>query len=89
MILNVGTIAGGAGNGGGVGIVTRGMDTIVNAGTITRAPSGPGGARAAAIHFGGTGNTLTLLTGSNIVGGLLFDAGATATISASHPGLTL
>ncbi|MFY2946661.1 autotransporter outer membrane beta-barrel domain-containing protein, partial [Achromobacter xylosoxidans] len=89
MILNVGTIAGGAGNGGGVGIVTRGMDTIVNAGTITGAPSGPGGARAAAIQFGGTGNTLTLLTGSNIVGGLLFDAGATATISASHPGLTL
>ncbi|WP_165596270.1 autotransporter outer membrane beta-barrel domain-containing protein, partial [Achromobacter xylosoxidans] len=43
----------------------------------------------AAIQFGGTGNTLTLLTGSNIVGGLLFDAGATATISASHPGLTL
>ncbi|CUJ46807.1 Uncharacterized protein with a C-terminal OMP (outer membrane protein) domain [Achromobacter xylosoxidans] len=32
---------------------------------------------------------MTLLTGSNIVGGLLFDAGATATISASHPGLTL
>lgn len=89
MILNVGTIAGGAGNGGGVGIVTRGMDTIVNAGTITGAPSGPGGARAAAIQFGGTGNTLTLLSGSNIVGGLLFDAGATATISASHPGLTL
>ncbi len=89
MILNVGTIAGGAGNGGGVGIVTRGLDTIVNAGTITGAPSGPGGARAAAIQFGGTGNTLTLLTGSNIVGGLLFDAGATATISASHPGLTL
>lgn len=84
-----GTNFGGAGNGGGVGIVTRGMDTIVNAGTITGAPSGPGGARAAAIQFGGTGNTLTLLTGSNIVGGLLFDAGATATISASHPGLTL
>ncbi|WP_116793003.1 autotransporter outer membrane beta-barrel domain-containing protein [Achromobacter dolens] len=89
MILNVGTIAGGAGNGGGVGIVTRGMDTIVNAGTITGALNGPAGTRAAAIQFGGTGNTLTLLTGSNIVGGLLFDAGATATISASHAGLTL
>ncbi len=89
MILNVGTIAGGAGNGGGVGIVTRGLDTIVNAGTITGAFNGPAGTRAAAIQFGGTGNTLTLLTGSNIVGGLLFDAGATATISASHPGLTL
>ncbi|ALX82535.1 hypothetical protein APT56_04750 [Achromobacter denitrificans] len=89
VILNVGTIAGGAGNGGGVGIVTRGLDTIVNAGTITGAPSGPGGARAAAIQFGGTGNTLNLLTGSNIVGSLLLDAGATATISASHAGLTL
>ncbi|OCZ74237.1 hypothetical protein A7P25_17295, partial [Achromobacter xylosoxidans] len=89
IILNVGTIAGGAGNGGGVGIVTRGLDTIVNAGTITGAPSGPGGARAAAIQFGGTGNTLNLLTGSNIVGSLLLDAGATATISASHAGLTL
>ncbi|MFY3705315.1 autotransporter outer membrane beta-barrel domain-containing protein [Achromobacter dolens] len=89
VILNVGTIAGGAGNGGGVGIVTRGMDTIVNAGTITGALNGPAGTRAAAIQFGGTGNTLTLLTGSNIVGGLLFDAGATATISASHAGLTL
>ncbi|WP_202735065.1 autotransporter outer membrane beta-barrel domain-containing protein [Achromobacter xylosoxidans] len=89
VILNVGTIAGGAGNGGGVGIVTRGLDTIVNAGTITGAFNGPAGTRAAAIQFGGTGNTLTLLTGSNIVGGLLFDAGATATISASHPGLTL
>lgn len=89
MILNVGTIAGGAGNGGGVGIVTRGMDTIVNAGTITGALNGPAGTRAASIQFGGTGNTLTLLTGSNIVGGLLFDAGATATISASHAGLTL
>ncbi len=82
-------VGGAGGNGGGVGIVTRGLDTIVNAGTITGAPSGPGGARAAAIQFGGTGNTLTLLTGSNIVGGLLFDAGATATISAGHPGLTL
>ncbi|PJM71490.1 autotransporter outer membrane beta-barrel domain-containing protein, partial [Achromobacter ruhlandii] len=89
VILNVGTIAGGAGTGGGVGIVTRGLDTIVNAGTITGAPSGPGGARAAAIQFGGTGNTLNLLTGSNIVGSLLLDAGATATISASHAGLTL
>ncbi|WP_238926771.1 autotransporter outer membrane beta-barrel domain-containing protein [Achromobacter xylosoxidans] len=89
VILNAGTIAGGAGNGGGVGIVTRGMDTIINAGTIAGALNGPGGTRAAAIQFGGAGNTLNLLTGSNIVGSLLLDAGATATLSASHAGLTL
>lgn len=89
VIFNAGIVAGGAGNGGGVGIVTRGMDMIVNSGTITGALNGPGGARAAAIQFGGTGNTLNLLTGSNIVGSLLFDAGATAAISASHAGLTL
>ncbi|MGE8659466.1 MAG: autotransporter outer membrane beta-barrel domain-containing protein [Achromobacter sp.] len=88
-LANAGTITGGAGVGGGVGVVTRGMDTITNQGTIVGALTGPGGARAAAIQFGGASNALNLLTGSSIVGNLLFDAGATATIAALHTGLTL
>ncbi|MGW8307229.1 MAG: autotransporter outer membrane beta-barrel domain-containing protein [Achromobacter pulmonis] len=87
-VANTGTIAGGAGNGGGVGIVTRGADTISNSGTIIGG-IGPGGARAAAIEFGGAGNTLNLLSGSLIVGNLMLDAGATATIAAQNAGLAL
>lgn len=88
-LANAGTISGGAGVGGGVGIVTRGMDTITNQGTIVAGLTGPGGTWGTAIQFGGANNTLNLLTGSNIVGSLLFDAGATATIAARNAGLTL
>ncbi|VVE07736.1 outer membrane autotransporter [Pandoraea horticolens] len=84
---NVGTISGGTGNGGGVGVVTRGMDSITNSGLIMGALNG--GTRAAAIEFGGTNNSLNLLTGSSILGNLLFDAGATATIAARNTGLAL
>lgn len=88
-LANIGTISGGMGIGGGVGVVTRGMDSITNAGLIMGALTGAGGTRAAAIEFGGTDNSLNLLTGSSILGTLLFDAGATATIAASNTGLTL
>ncbi|AKM32740.3 hypothetical protein AB870_10720 [Pandoraea faecigallinarum] len=85
---NYGTISGGTGNGGGVGIVTYGMDTITNAGLIMGAVTSTG-PRAAAIEFGGTNNKLNLLTNSVIIGDLLFDAGATATIAALNPSLVL
>ncbi|VVE88974.1 autotransporter outer membrane beta-barrel domain-containing protein [Pandoraea bronchicola] len=85
---NIGTISGGVGNGGGVGVVTRGTDSITNSGLIMGALTG-GGTRAAAIEFGGTNNSLNLQTGSSILGNLLFDAGATATIAALNTGLAL
>lgn len=88
-VANVGTISGGAGLVGGVGVRTRGMDFITNAGLITGGASTGGAPRAAAIEFGGLNNGLNLLTGSAILGDLLFDAGASATISARNAGLTL
>lgn len=91
-LSNAGTISGGLGNGaggGGVGVVTRGTDSILNSGLIMGGLTGGGGTRAAAIEFGGTNNTLNLQTGSSILGNLLFDTGATATIAALNPGLAL
>jgi len=89
VVANIGTITGGGSNGGaaGVGIITRGRDTITNAGTISGGLAG--GTRAAAIEFAGTDNSLNLLTGSTIIGGLAIDAGASATIAARNAGLTL
>jgi outer membrane autotransporter protein len=78
LVYNLGTIVGGIGNGGGTGIIARGRDTINNAGTISGALNGI--TRAAAIKFGGTDNTLILRTGSQIIGDLVFDTGASATI---------
>lgn len=89
VLLNAGTISGGSGTGGGVGVVTRGLDSIWNSGLIIGAITGPSGARAAAIEFGGTSNALYLMSGSSILGNLLFDAGASATIAAQNAGLTL
>lgn len=88
-LINAGTITGGGSNGGaaGVGVITRGHDLISNAGTISGGIAG--GLRAAAIEFGGTGNTLQLLTGSTIIGDIAIDAGASATITAQNAGLTI
>lgn len=88
-LANAGTISGGAGLTGGVGVRTRGNDAIVNDGLIMGGMNNGGTARAAAIEFGGLNNALNLLSGSVILGDLLFDAGASATIAALNSGLTL
>lgn len=88
-LANAGTISGGAGLTGGVGVRTRGNDTIDNEGLIMGGMNNGGTTRAAAIEFGGLNNTLNLLSGSAILGDLLFDAGAGATIAARNPALTL
>ncbi|MDH6642401.1 autotransporter-associated beta strand protein [Ralstonia sp. GP73] len=90
VLSNVGTITGGAGNGGaaGVGVITNG-DVIVNGGTISGGLYSDGVTRAAAIQFNGTNNTLQLLTGSNIIGNLDVAAGAAAKITAGSAGLSL
>lgn len=90
VLSNVGTITGGAGNGGaaGVGVITNG-DVIVNGGTISGGLYSDGLTRAAAIQFNGTNNTLQLLTGSNIIGNLDVAAGAAAKITAGSAGLSL
>ncbi|MGU7816823.1 autotransporter domain-containing protein [Burkholderia sp. AW49-1] len=88
-IANIGTINGGDSSGGvaGAGIVTYGNATITNAGTISGGLSG--GANASSIQFGGTGNNLNLLSGSTLNGAVTLDAGATATIAAQNPNLSL
>lgn len=88
-IANIGTISGGNSSAGvaGAGIVTYGNTTITNGGTISGGLSG--GANASSIEFGGTGNTLNLLSGSTLNGAVTLDAGATATIAAQNPGLSL
>lgn len=88
-LANLGTISGGAGLTGGVGVRTRGNDAIVNNGVIMGGMNNGGTTRAAAIEFGGLNNALTLLSGSLMLGDLLFDAGASATIGALNSGLTL
>ncbi|APD11369.1 hypothetical protein UC34_18155 [Pandoraea vervacti] len=88
-LANAGTISGGAGLTGGVGIRTGGNDTVVNDGLIMGGMNSGGTTRAAAIEFGGLNNALNLLSGSAILGDLLFDAGASATIAALNSGLTL
>ena len=90
VLSNVGTITGGAGNGGaaGVGVISNG-DVIVNGGTISGGLFSDGVTRAAAIQFNGTNNTLQLLTGSNIIGNLDVAAGAAAKITAGSAGLSL
>ncbi|WP_162792715.1 autotransporter domain-containing protein [Ochrobactrum sp. 3-3] len=87
IIFNVGTVIGGEGNGGGTAIITRGQDTIYNAGTIAGALNN--GTRSAAIEFGGAENRLNLYSGSTILGEIVINADATATILAVHQGLTL
>lgn len=88
-LANVGTITGGSSNGGaaGAGVITHGSNYITNAGTIVGGVAN--GTRAAAIQFGGTGNTLTLLSGSTMVGDLVVEAGASAQINPAHQGLSL
>ncbi|WP_112184789.1 autotransporter domain-containing protein [Ralstonia sp. GX3-BWBA] len=90
VLSNVGTITGGAGNGGaaGVGVISNG-DVIVNGGTISGGLYSDGVTRAAAIQFNGANNTLQLLTGSNIIGNLDVAAGAAAKITAGSAGLSL
>lgn len=88
-LANIGTISGGAGLTGGVGVRTRGNDSITNAGLIMGGMNNGGTTRAAAVEFGGLDNALNLLSGSVILGDLLFDAGASATIAALNSGLTL
>lgn len=88
-LANAGTISGGAGLTGGVGVRTRGNDSIVNDGLIMGGMGNGGATRAAAIEFGGLNNALNLLSRSAILGDLLFDAGASATIAALNSGLTL
>lgn len=90
-LVNVGTITGGAGafgGNGGYGVVTWGGNTITNAGTISGGLN-PDGSRATAIEFNGTGNALTLLSGSTIVGDIGLAAGAQATIKAASAGQVL
>ncbi|WNL46440.1 autotransporter-associated beta strand repeat-containing protein [Dyella sp. BiH032] len=91
VLFNAGTITGGAGapNGnGGYGVVTWGGGIISNQGTISGGLNADG-SRATAIEFNGTGNALTLLTGSTIVGDIGLAAGAQATIDAAVAGQVL
>jgi autotransporter-associated beta strand protein len=90
VLSNLGTITGGAGNGGaaGVGVISNG-DIIVNGGTISGGLFSDGVTRAASIQFNGANNTLQLLTGSNIIGNLDVAAGAAAKITAGSAGLSL
>ena len=102
-ITNTGTIAGGAGgvggansNGGpsganGVGGagVTGANLALTNGGTISGGLGGDGVTRAAAVAFTGGANSLTLNTGSSMTGAISIGAGATASVVASAPGLTV
>ncbi|APD11152.1 hypothetical protein UC34_05010 [Pandoraea vervacti] len=85
-VINAGTIAGGDGDVGGAGIVTRGSDIISNIGTIMGGMGNGGTTRAAAIEFGGRNNVLIQAdpstSNATLLGSLLFDAGASATIVA-------
>lgn len=65
----------GAGGAGGVGI--RGADiTIETAGSIAGGTGGDGVTRAYALHFTGGSNTLRLLAGWSITGGIQLDSGS-------------
>jgi len=86
-LTNSGTITGGTGDGGGIGVITRGYDTITNSGMISGALNGL--TRSAAIQFGGPNNVINLQAGSRIIGDLVFDTGASATIAAQSGGLAL
>ncbi|MGE8666342.1 MAG: autotransporter domain-containing protein [Achromobacter mucicolens] len=88
-ILNAGTITGGSSNGGaaGAGVIAHGFTNITNAGTIVGGVAN--GTRAAAIQFEGSGNSLTLLSGSTLLGDLVIAAGASAQINPAHQGLSL
>ncbi|WP_426702014.1 autotransporter-associated beta strand repeat-containing protein [Rhodanobacter sp. Col0626] len=102
-LINTGVITGGhggmGGNGaggysgnsaaGGVGIVTTGGNSIINSNTISGGLDGSGSTRADAVLFGGTGNTLNLKTGSNLIGNLELANNAGATIAAQNSGMTL
>ncbi|WP_374841277.1 autotransporter-associated beta strand repeat-containing protein, partial [Mycoplana ramosa] len=90
-LVNSSSITGGAGNNAaaGAGVITSGNATITNGGTISGGLSSDGITRAAAVHFQGAGNTLNLLTGSNLVGSLDLAPDASATIAPKNAGLTL
>jgi len=65
----------GAGGAGGTGI--RGADiTVENAGSIAGGTGGDGVTRGYALHFTGGSNTLGLLAGWNITGGIQLDSGS-------------
>ncbi|MGO4522980.1 autotransporter-associated beta strand repeat-containing protein [Dyella sp. 2RAF44] len=89
-LLNTGVINGGsgsAGNGGGsgvggVGLQLLGGASVTNSGTITGGLSGTGN-RAAAITLSGGGNTLTLQSGSTIVGLVMSYGGDTLALGGS------
>lgn len=91
-LVNTGTIAGGAGAGtgaGGSGVLANGNVAITNSGAISGGLNGDGVTRASAIRFDGTGNTLTLLAGSDLAGGVALGTGAAATIAAGTGGAAL
>lgn len=88
-LTNSGTIVGGNGGGsgaygsassGGVGVLASGGVTVINSGSISGGLSGDGSERADAVEFSGTGNTLTLQSGSSLTGNIELIAGAGATI---------
>ncbi|HEX7921922.1 MAG TPA: autotransporter-associated beta strand repeat-containing protein [Bradyrhizobium sp.] len=85
------TIAGGNANGGaaGVGIMTNGLATITNQGTISGGLNNDGVTHAAAIRFGGTNNGLNIAAGSTIIGDIQLITNATATIAAVTTPATL
>ncbi len=86
VLHNTGHITGGAGGAGGhagslaaagdggAGVAGTGIH-VTNAGTISGGLSGGTGAQAAAIHFMGGDNTLTLETGSILDGELKIESG--------------
>lgn len=74
----------GSAGAGGVGIVSTGNSTIRNAGAIAGGFSNQGfsaGVRANAIEFSGSGNTLILEAGSEILGNVVSQPGSTDTLA--------
>ena len=102
-IANSGTIAGGAGgiggansNGGasgahgagGAGIAGANLN-IANSGTISGGLGGDGATRASAVAFTGGSNSLTVNTGSSMLGAIAIESGASASVIAGADGLSL
>lgn len=75
-----GSYGSGSAGSGGVGVLASGGVAIINSGSISGGLSGDGSERADAVEFSGTGNTLTLQSGSSLTGNIELTAGAGATI---------
>ena len=77
---------GGGGGAGGYGVVVNGSGlTDTSSGTISGGPSGDDSTRANAITFTGGSNTLTLQSGSIVIGNIEIDNGGSVTFDQTPP----